>query len=176
MYHSLSVLAFALHMLLYRSRSISLEDKVFRDLEDLGVLHGRYSTSTIRCRSNHCMQDHTTGNIYVGLLMYCGRNLSAPMNGLDFTTLHYPITAGAPPFFTHVSKDSTLVCRQFSRHKRTLRWRRIESPLRTDGITPLRTVEGLTSLRCKHGDRADNGNDAVAVKRAYGLRSKQSWD
>ena len=33
------------------------------------------------------------------------------------------------------------ICRQFSCHKRTLRLRRLESPLRTDGITPLRTDE-----------------------------------
>lgn len=68
------------------------------------------------------------------------------------------------------------MCRQFSSHKRTIRLRRVECPLRTNGITPLRTVEKFMSLSCKHGNRADDGNDAVPVKRAYGLRSKQYWD
>ena len=63
-------------------------------------------------------------------------------------------------------------CRQFSFDKRTLRWRRVESPLRTDGITPLRTVERSISLSRKHGSRVDDGNNAVEVKRAYGLRSR----
>lgn len=64
------------------------------------------------------------------------------------------------------------MCPQFSRHKRTLRLRRVESPLRTDGITPLKTVEKFMSLSCKYGSRVDDGSDVVLVKWAYGLRSK----
>ena len=53
-------------------------------------------------------------------------------------------------------------CRQFSLNKRTLqlRSRRVESPLRNDGNTPLRTVERFMALSCKLGSGVDGGNDA----------------